>query len=100
MLPSSCQALLKASKFAGRRPLPSLRRLDTQRIRFLYLERQRAYIGSCTSATVCKRCNKLLAHMFAQSVTLPSLHYFYLLYGVLVCTLEYVGMPNGANDHI
>ena len=46
-LPSSCQAILKASndgkgcsQFAGRRPFPSLRSLDTQRIRFLYLERQ------------------------------------------------------------
>ena len=48
MLPRSRRAILKASndgngcsQFAGRRPFPSLRSLDTQGIRFLYLERER-----------------------------------------------------------
>ena len=38
---------------------------------------QKVYNGGCTSATVCKRCNTPLAHMFAQSVTSPLSHYFY-----------------------
>ena len=111
MLPSSRNAMLKASndgkgcsQFEGRRFFPSLGSLDTQRIRFLYLEGERytLVVHKCHRVQTVQYTTALLAHMFAQSVTSPLSHFFLnlVLYGALLCKLEYVGLPNGVNDHI
>ena len=48
-----------------------------QKDKVLVPRKQEVYIGGCTSATLWKLCNTLLAHMFAHSVTLPLSHYYY-----------------------
>ena len=87
LLPSSHQAILKdsndgkgCSQFEGRRSFPSLRRLDTQQIRFLYLESKRYIL---TVAQV-QRCANGATHYLHTCLHKASHRHYHTIFINLV----------------